>query len=93
MKIKNLVLGFMLASALVCAGIALAQGPIVNVDPHRHSNLAEAQHHIQQAFAKLEEAQRANRGRLGGHAEKAKELLNAANREIKEAAEFADHRR
>ena len=93
MKTKNLALGCMLAGALVCGGFALAQGPAVNVDPHRHPNLAEAQHHIQQAFAKLDEAQRENKDRLGGHAEKAKQLLDAADREIKEAAEFADHRR
>jgi len=29
--------------------------------------------------------------KLGGHAEKAKELLAEANREIKAAADFADH--
>ncbi|MGH9744018.1 MAG: hypothetical protein ACRD51_16860 [Candidatus Acidiferrum sp.] len=93
MKSKNLVLGGMLAAALVFGGFAVAQGPGVNVDSHRHPNLAEAQHHIQQAFGKLDEAQKANRDRLGGHAEKAKQLLDEANREIKEAAEFSDHHR
>lgn len=93
MKSKNLVLGCMLAGALVCGGFALAQGPVVSVDPHRHPNLAEAQHHLQQAYAKLDEAQRENKDRLGGHAEKAKDLLDAADREIKEAAEFSDHHR
>jgi hypothetical protein len=30
---------------------------------------------------------------LGGHAEKAKQLLDQASRELKEAAEYADHHR
>jgi len=92
MKTKKVVLGCLLAGALVCGGIALAQGPVVNIDPHRHSHLADAQRHIQEAYAKLDEAQRDNKDRLGGHAEKAKDLLMAADREIKEAAEYADRR-
>ncbi|MGB9464662.1 MAG: hypothetical protein WBR10_06080 [Candidatus Acidiferrum sp.] len=93
MKIKNLVLGGMLAGGLVLGGYALAQGPVVNIDGHRHPNLAEAQHHLQQAFGKIDEAQRENKDELGGHAAKAKEHIDAADRELKAAAEWADHHR
>jgi hypothetical protein len=86
-------LSFLLGGALVFGGFALAQGPVVNIDSHRHPNLAEAQHHLQQAFGKIDEAQRENKDELGGHAQKAKDLIDAADRELKEAAEFADHRK
>jgi hypothetical protein len=91
MKRKNLLLSSILAGALVCGGVVLAQAPGVDIDPARHSNLAEAQRHIQQAYQKIDEAQQANRDELGGHAAKAKDLLLQANRELKEAAEYADH--
>jgi F0F1-type ATP synthase membrane subunit b/b' len=93
MKTKNIVLGSMLAGVLVFGGLALAQGPVVNIDSHRHPNLAEAQHHLQQAFGKIDEAQKENKDELGGHAQKAKDLIDAADRELKQAAEFADHRK
>jgi len=90
MKTKNLVLSTALGGMLVCGGMVLAQAPTPNIDPHKHPNLAEAQHHIQQAYQKIEEAQQANRDQLGGHANKAKQLLVEADRELKEAAEYAN---
>jgi F0F1-type ATP synthase membrane subunit b/b' len=93
MKSRNLILSFMLGGALVFGGFALAQGPVVNINPQRHSNLAEAQRHLQQAYGKIDEAQKDNKDELGGHAQKAKDLIDAADRELKEAAEFADHRK
>jgi hypothetical protein len=93
MKSRNLVLSIMLGVALVFGGFALAQGPVVNINPQRHSNLAEAQRHLQQAYGKIDEAQKDNKDELGGHAQKAKDLIDAADRELKEAAEFADHRK
>jgi hypothetical protein len=91
MKRKNLLLSSILAGALVCGGVVLAQAPGVDIDAHRHPNLADAQHHIQQAYEKIDEAQRANRDQLGDHAQKAKDLLLQADRELKEAAEYANH--
>jgi hypothetical protein len=79
--------------ALVFMGVASAQHPETNIDPTRHPNLAAAQHHIVEAIEKTDEAQRANKDELGGHAEKAKQLLGEASRELKEAAEYADHHR
>jgi hypothetical protein len=91
MKTKNWLLSSMLAAALTCGGVVLAQGPGVDIDRAKHPNLAEAQMHIHQAMQKIDEAQQANHENLGGHADKAKDLLAQADRELKAAAEYADH--
>ncbi len=90
MNRKNVFLG-VLGVALIGGGVLLAQRPVENIDPHRHSNLAAAQHDLQEAWGKTDEAQRENKDELGGHASKAKEHIEAADRELKEAAEYADH--
>lgn len=92
MRLKNWTVRIA-AAVLLCAGIALAQAPVINIDNSRHPNLAEAQQHIQQAYQKISQAQGANKDRLGGHAEKAKQLLAEASRELKAAAEYANHSR
>jgi hypothetical protein len=74
--------------ALVLAapiGLALSQ-PVQNIDPKKHANLAAAQALSAQAYDKLIAAQKANEWDLGGHAEKAKNLLIQANEEMKQAA-------
>jgi len=93
MTLKKVSLSVLLAGAFFGAGVLVAQRPVENIDPHRHSNLADAQRHLIQAWNKTEEAQRENKDELGGHAQRAKEHIEAADRELKEAAEFADHRR
>jgi hypothetical protein len=77
---------------LMLMGIAFAQAPETDISPTRHPDLAEAQHHVVQAYGKIVESQKANKDQLGGHAEKAIQLLEQANHELKEAAEYADHR-
>ena len=91
MKTRNLVLSGVLGGVLMCGGIVLAQAPTLSIDHNKHPNLAEAQHHIQQAYQKIDEAQQANKEQLGGHADKAKQLLGEADRELKAAAEYAEH--
>jgi hypothetical protein len=90
-KQKSAYLAAALVVCLAFIAVTFAQRPETNIDPARHPNLAEAQHHILQAFEKIDEAQRANKDQLGGHAEKAKALLDQASRELKEAAEYANH--
>ncbi|HUL33623.1 MAG TPA: hypothetical protein VL128_07045 [Candidatus Eisenbacteria bacterium] len=80
-----------LAFGLAVIGIASAQRPETDIDANHHPNLAEAQHHILQAYDKIEMARNAHRDQLGGHAEKAIEYLDKANHELKEAAEYANH--
>jgi len=73
------------------AGAAFAQNPPArNVSPHRHPNLAAAQRLSQQAFEKIVAAQHANEFDMQGHAQKAKDLLDQVNNELKQAAEAAN---
>lgn len=75
----------------VCTAAAVAR-PVDNVSGKRHPNLAAAQRLSTQAYEKILAAQRANEFDLGGHAQKAKELLDEANRELKAAAETANRK-
>lgn len=77
----------------VAACAVTAQVPVQNIDPERHGNLAAAQRLVVQSFERLSDAQVANNYRLGGHVERAKELLRQANEEIKMAAETANANR
>lgn len=87
----RLLLRTLLASALLCTGVLFAQNrPARNVSGRRHPNLAAAQRLSQQAYEKVVAAQQANEWDLGGHAQKAKELLDQVNRELKEAAEASN---
>jgi len=82
----------LLLGMLLCATTAIAQRPPENVSPRRHPNIAAAQRFVEQAFNKITAAQEANEFDLGGHAAKAKELLDQVNKELKLAAEAANRR-
>jgi hypothetical protein len=88
---KSRILTAVFGAALLAGGIAIAQ-PERNVSAARHPNIAAAQRLSQQAFEKIVEAQRANEWDMAGHAQKAKELLDQANRELKAAALAANKR-
>ena len=82
---------FLMAFLLLCTGMVFAQKkPAQNVSPRRHPNLAAAQKLSAQAYQKVVAAQQANEWDLGGHAQKAKELLDQANQELKQAAEASN---
>jgi F0F1-type ATP synthase membrane subunit b/b' len=89
----NVVVCSLLAVALLCSGIVLAQKPVQNISGKRHPNLAAAQHLCEQAFQKITAAQQANEFDMEGHAQKAKDLLDEANRELKQAAEAANRKK
>jgi predicted metal-dependent phosphoesterase TrpH len=84
-RILTPVLGFMLV-----VGVAIAEKPVRNVSGARHPNLAAAQQLSRQAFEKIIAAQRANEWDMEGHAQKAKELLEQVNNELKQAAGAAN---
>ena len=65
--------------------------PVEDISGHKHPNLAAAQHLVDQAFNKISAAKQANEWDMDGHAAKAKDLLDQANRELKMAAEAANH--
>ena len=89
---RQWVAGSIMALGLVTAGITIAQGPPErNVSGARHPNLAAAQRLCDQAYNKIVAAQQANEWDMDGHAQKAKDLLDQANRELKAAAEAANH--
>jgi hypothetical protein len=91
MELQKVVLVSSLALGTICVAVGVAQKPIENVNPGRHPNLAAAQRLSEQAYQKLVAAQRANEYDMGGHAQKAKELLDQVNREIAQAASAANH--
>jgi hypothetical protein len=81
------------AALALTMSVALAGAPVDNISGQKHPNLAAAQRLSTQAYEKISQAQQANEWDLGGHAAKAKELLDQVNRELKEAAEVANHHR
>ncbi len=85
----RLITAACLALALT-AGIILAKGPVQNVTARAHPNLAAAQKLAAQAYDKITAAQRANEFDLGGHAQRAKDLLDQVNQELKLAIETSD---
>jgi hypothetical protein len=78
------------ALASLLAGTAVAAKPARNVSSRRHPNIAAAQRLASQAYDKIVAAQRANEYDMNGHAQKAKELLEQVNAELKAAAEAAN---
>jgi hypothetical protein len=75
--------------ALLIGSLAIAQ-PKRNVSPGRHPNIAAAQRLSQQAWDKIVAAQQANEFDMQGHAQKAKDLLEQANNQLKQAAQAAN---
>ena len=74
---------------LTLGTIALAQ-PKRNVSAGKHPNIAAAQRLSQQAYEKIVAAQQANEWDMQGHAQKAKELLDQVNNELRQAATAAN---
>lgn len=80
-----------LAGILLLALVLLAQAPPArDISGRRHPNLAAAQRLSHQAFEKIIAAQQANEWDMQGHAQRAKDLLDQANNELKQAAEAAN---
>jgi recombinational DNA repair protein (RecF pathway) len=78
-----------LGLAGVTAAVAAAQ-PKQTVSSSKHPNLAAAQESCQQAYDKCVAAQQANEWDMQGHAQKAKNLLEQANTQLKAAAQAAN---
>jgi hypothetical protein len=88
MKLR--ILGVLFGSLLLIGGAAVAQAPKTNVSGARHPNLAAAQRMSKNAYDKIIEAQKANEWDMAGHAQKAKDLLDQVNSELKLAAQAAN---
>jgi hypothetical protein len=88
--VKPRILAVLFGSLLLVGAGAIAQKPVENVSGARHPNLAEAQQLSHQAWQKVLDAQKANEWDMDGHAQKAKELLDEVNKELKIAAHYAN---
>jgi hypothetical protein len=91
-KKSSFLVSCLLGASLLLGCVVFAQQPARNINPHRHPNLAAAQRLSDQAYNKIVAAQQANEWDMNGHAQKAKELLEQVNRELKMAAEAANKR-
>jgi hypothetical protein len=89
-KKNGLLVSCVLGALLIFGGLLFGQPPARNVNPGRHPNLAAAQRLSAQAYQKIIAAQQANEWDMQGHAQKAKELLDQVNRELKLAAQAAN---
>jgi hypothetical protein len=74
-----------LAAAL---GALLGAGVVAYAHPN-HPNLEAAHNLVLKAMERIDQAQHANEYDMGGHAQRAKDLLVQAEHEIKMAAEDA----
>ena len=73
-----------------CAAFALASGGLLAKGATAgNPNLKAAHNHVREAMMKITAAQKANEFDMEGHAAKAKELLEQAEKEIGQAAEAA----
>jgi len=86
---RNVIVLLLAATLLIPVGALSADKPVVNVNPKTHPNLAQAQKLARQAYRSIVVALKANEGDMEGHAQKAKELLDQVNVELKAAAQFA----
>ncbi len=80
---NRFIVGICAAFALA-SGVALAKGPMAG-----HPNLKAAQGHLKAAYEKITAAQKANEYDMEGHAAKAKDLIEQADKELAQAAEKA----
>jgi hypothetical protein len=88
--LKTRVAAVLLGSLVMLAGAIVFGQPKENISKGRHPNLAAAQRLSQQAWERIVAAQQANEWDLQGHAQKAKELLDQVNNELKLAAEASN---
>ena len=77
------------AIVLGTAVFAFGQAPVVNIG-NNHGNLRRAQQSIVSAYQSINAAQRDNDGQLGGHAQRAKDLLVQADQELRLAANVSN---
>jgi hypothetical protein len=84
--IRTRIVACVIGLLLVLGAAAIAQRPEKDISPDRHPNLAAAQDLSRRAWQRIVDAQQANEWDMDGHAQKAKNLLDEVNRELRLAA-------
>jgi hypothetical protein len=87
---KNRLFSLVIGMLMVSGSAVFAGEPVLNVSPKINPNLAAAQTLSRQAYDKISAAQEANEWDAEGHAQRAKDLLEQANDELKLAAEASN---
>jgi hypothetical protein len=87
---KNRIFACILGLLLLLGVVAVAQKPQRNISGARHPNLAAAQDLSRRAWQRILDAQKANEWDMEGHAQKAKNLLDEVNEQLKAAAGAAN---
>ena len=87
MKVKQVLIYGACSAVLFAGGVAIGQQ---DIDPHVHPHLAEAQRLISSAEGQIDAAQAAWHDKLGDHAQRAKQLLQQADEELKQAAIYSN---
>ena len=90
---RNIILSGIVGTLLLSVTAIYAEEPVLNVNPKLHPSLAAAQRLSRQAYNKIVEAQKSNEWDMNGHAQRAKELLDQVNEELKLAAKAANKNR
>ncbi|MBS2029121.1 MAG: hypothetical protein JST54_14555 [Deltaproteobacteria bacterium] len=80
---KKFIVGSLVGASLTFAAVAIA-------GPDKHPNLTKAHEALTQAANHITAAQKANEYDMGGHAAKAKDLIDQAIAEVKQAREAAN---
>jgi hypothetical protein len=88
--IRTRIVACVIGLLLVLGVAAIAQRPERDINPGRHPNLAAAQDLCSRAWQRILDAQKANEWDMDGHAQKAKNLLDEVNRELRIAANAAN---
>jgi hypothetical protein len=86
---KTLLFAIVVAASLAVGTAVLGKAPVGHV-PKPHPNLAATQKLLAEAWEKIVAAQKANEFDLDGHAQRAKDLIDQANAEVKLAVESAN---
>lgn len=87
MTIRHVLIYGVCGAALFAGGVAVGQE---NISAHGHPHLAEAQRLIGEAETQIDTAQAYWHDKLGDHAQRAKQLLQQADGELKQAAQYAN---
>jgi hypothetical protein len=88
--VKTRIVASVIGLLLVLGVAAIAQRPEKDISAARHPNLAAAQDLSRRAWQRIVDAQKANEWDMDGHAQKAKDLLDEVNRELRIAATAAN---